>query len=126
MFRRVAEVAAWSMKWASMGRWPDAGFDGKPFATGSARAKMCGQPLADGFRYLGSQGKHFFLQLNGFYQLFYCTTWGLSNTDMFHNNPEDCIIYLSVNPTYLSVLLFYFFIYFFLDPTYLYLDLDLS
>ncbi|CAL1151780.1 unnamed protein product [Cladocopium goreaui] len=50
VFRRVAEVAAWSMKWASMGRWPDAGFDGKPFATGSARAKMCGQPLADGFR----------------------------------------------------------------------------
>ena len=53
------------MKWASMGRWPDAGFDGKPFATGSARAKMCGKPLADGFRYLGSQGK-LFLQLNGF------------------------------------------------------------
>ena len=64
--------------------------------------------------------------VDNLYQLFYCTTWGLSNTDMFHNNPEDCIIYLSVNPTYLSVLFFYFFIYFFLDPTYLYLDLDLS
>lgn len=52
VFRRVAELAAWSMKWATRGEWPDTGFEGVPFATTSERSKRCGEPLAHGWKFL--------------------------------------------------------------------------
>lgn len=52
VFRRVAELAAWSMKWAARGVWPDTGFEGVPFATTTERSKKCGDLLAHGWKTL--------------------------------------------------------------------------
>ena len=52
-FKKVAEVAAWSMKFAASGQWPDKGFREESFPAKSFRAELCGRQLAQGWKQLG-------------------------------------------------------------------------
>ena len=51
-FKKVAEIAAWSMAIASRGLGPDRGFAGEIFQEKTYRASLAGKQLANGYKKL--------------------------------------------------------------------------
>lgn len=58
--KTIADLTAWSLHYGGLGVYPERGFYGEEFEKGTYRAGLAGKPLANGFKYLGSNG--FFLQ----------------------------------------------------------------
>ena len=53
-FKKVVEVASWSMDIASKGKGPARGFEGEDFKKDSFRANLAGKTLAKGYKFLKS------------------------------------------------------------------------
>ena len=64
--RRVAELAAWSMKCALTGEFPVKGLNGEDFDPKSLRFKMKGQPLGVGWRLVSGLVCRLFCSKKGF------------------------------------------------------------
>ena len=57
----MAELIAWSLKCATVGKWPQVGFYGEMFEKNTTRQEEAGKPLAGGYKLLAKLWKPMFL-----------------------------------------------------------------
>ena len=58
--RTIAELVAWSLHHASVGRYPEVGFYGEQFEKNTYRDKLKGKTIAGNYKFLADFGKVFF------------------------------------------------------------------
>lgn len=53
--KEIAQLVAWSLRWAGLGRYPACGYYGEEFPNNSYRKSLRGRPIAGGYKSLDTQ-----------------------------------------------------------------------